>query len=233
MDNVRALLVLLPDTPLPDPVSVEYADALILVPPQDESEFGAATERVAAALQLGPPVYLVIPALDSGLTRKYLMATLQDGVYGVATQSAASIDQLRYLEGVLEELEIRAGIRPGLTAMAVGFHDPRAINIMSAALAAMRDSADRMTWIAYNDVELAESLAVAPDSATVAVAGSNVVLTAAAFDLPVVYGSPSDAEHAAALGFRGCATADAAELEGLRAIFSRPESESAADEEDS
>ena len=117
--------------------------------------------------------------------------------------------------------------------MAVGFHDPRAINIMSAALAAMRDSADRMTWIAYNDVELAESLAVAPDSATVAVAGSNVVLTAAAFDLPVVYGSPSDAEHAAALGFRGCATADAAELEGLRAIFSRPESESAADEEDS
>lgn len=233
MDHVRALLVVLPDAPLPDAEDVEHADAIILVPPQDESEFAAATEHVAAAIQLGPPVYLVIPALDSGLTRKYLQSALQEGVYGVAVQTAASVDQLRYLEGVLEELEQRANIRPGLTAMAVGFHDPRAINIMSNALAAMRDSSDRMTWIAYNHVELAERLGVQPDSATVAIASSNVVMTAAAFDLPVVYGSPPDAEYAAGLGFRGCATADPTELAGLRATFARPESETDEDEEDS
>ena len=233
MDDVRALFVVLPDAPLPDQSELEHADALILVFPQEESEYPASTERVALAIQLGPPVYLVIPPLDSGLARKYLQRALQPGVYGVAVQTVASVDQLRYLEGVLEELEIRAEIRPGLTAMAVGFHDPRAINIMSDCLSAMRDSSDRLTWIAYNHVELAESLGVQPDSPTVAMASSQVVMTAAAFELPVVYGSPPDAEYAASLGFRGCATGDPSELEALRATFARPEPETAADEEDS
>lgn len=233
MDNVRAMFVVLPDAPLPDPSDVDAADGLILVHPQDETDYPAATERVAAALRIGPPVYLVIPTLDSGQTRRYLQHSLQPGVYGVAVQTAASVDQLRYLEGVLEELEIRAGIRPGLTAMAVGFHDPRAIDIMSDCLAAMRDSAARMTWIAYDHAEMAQSLGVPPDSPTVATASSNVILTAAAYNLPVVYGSPPDAEYAASLGFRGCATGELTDLEALQAVFTTPEPENGEDEEDS
>lgn len=233
MDNVRAMFVVLPDAPLPDPTDVEAADGLILVFPQDESDYAAANERAAAAIAVGPPVYLVIPRLDSEQARAYLQHALQPGIYGVAVQTAASVDQLRYLEGVLEELEIRAGIRPGLTAMAVGFHDPRAIDIMSECLAAMRDSSERMTWIAYDHVEMAESLGVQPDSPTVATASSNVIMTAAAYNLPVVYGSPPDAEYASSLGFRGCATAELNDLEGLRTTFTRPEPENDEDEEDS
>lgn len=233
MDDVRALLAVLPDAPLPSQAEVAHADALIIVFPQDESEYSAAAERIGAAIQLGPPVYVVIPRLDSGLARTYLQHALLPGVYGVAVQTAASVDQLRYLEGVLEELEIRAGIRPGLTAMAVGFHDPRAINIMSDCLSAMRDSSARMTWIAFDHVEFAESVGVQPDSATVTWASSQVVMTAAAFDLPVVYGSPPDAEYAASLGFRGCATGDPGDLEHLRAVFARPEPATDDDEEDS
>lgn len=233
MDDVRALLAVLPDTPLPSEAEVEHADALIIVFPQEESEYEAAGERVAAAIELGPPVYVVIPPLDSGLARKYLQSTLRPGVYGVAVQAAASVDQLRYLEGVLEELEIRADIRPGLTAMAVGFHNPRSINIMPDCLSAMRDSAERMTWIAFDHVEMAESMGVPPDSATVAFASSQVVMTAAAFDLPVVYGSPPDAEYAASLGFRGCATGDPRDLGQLRTVFPRPEPTSDGDEEES
>lgn len=233
MDNVRAMFVVLPDAPLPDQSDVDAADGLILVHPQEETRYPAATERVATAVQIGPPVYLVTPTLDSGQTRSYLQHALQPGVYGVAVQTAASVDQLRYLEGVLEELEIRADIRPGLTAMAVGFHDPRAINIMSDCLAAMRDSSDRMTWIAYDHAEMAESLGVPPDSPTVAIASSQVIMTAAAYNLPVVYGSPPDADYAASLGFRGCATAEQTDLDGLRATFTRAESESDEDEEDS
>lgn len=233
MDDVRALLAVLPDVPLPSEAEVEHADALIIVHPQDETDYEGAGDRVAAAIQLGPPVYVIIPTLDSGLARSYLQHALQPGVYGVGVQRAASVDQLRYLEGVLEELELRAGIRPGLTAMAVGFHDPQAINIMSDCLSAMHDSSDRMTWIAFDHVEMAESLGVQPDSASVAVASSNVVMTAAAFDLPVVYGSPPDAEYAASLGFRGCATGDPNDLEGLKAIFTRPDPEPEEDEEDS
>lgn len=233
MDDVRALFVVLPDAPFPGEEEVEHADALIVVFPQDESEYAGSAERVRAAIALGPPVYVIAPALDTGLTRRYLQHALLPGVYGVGVQTVASVDQIRYLEGVLEELEIRAGIRPGLTAMAVGFHDPRAINIMSECLSAMRESADRMTWIAYDHAEMASSLGVEPDSATVAFASSQVVMTAAAYDLPVVYGSPPDAEYAASLGFRGCATGALSELEGLKAIFTRPERDSAEDEEDS
>ena len=233
MDDVRALLAVLPDAPLPSEAVVEQADALIVVFPQDKSAYEAASERVSAAIQLGPPVYVVIPPIDSGLARTYLQSALRPGVYGVAVQTAASVDQLRYVEGVLEELEIRAGIRPGLTAMAVGFHDPRAIDIMSDALSAMRDSADRMTWIAFDHVELAASLGVPPDSPTVAAAAARVVLTAAAFDLPVVYGSPPDAEYAASLGFRGCATGDPEDLVELQAVFTRPEPEQDEQEEES
>lgn len=233
MDDVRALLALLPDAPLPAEQDVEHADALIVVFPQDESEYAASAQRVSAAIALGPPVYVITPPLDSGLARTYLQHALQPGVYGVGVQSVASVDQLRYLEGILEELEIRAGIRPGLTAIAVGFHNPRSINIMSECLSAIRESSDRMTWIAYDHVGMAESLGTEPDSATVAFASSQVVMTAAAFDLPVVYGSPPDAEYAASLGFRGCATGEPDDLAGLREIFARPESESEADEEDS
>ena len=231
MDDVRAVLILLPDAPLPSASSVEQADAIVFVSPEDETAYREAREQVAALLELGRPLYLAIPPLESGLARGYLQQTLQPGVYGVASRSPGSVDQLRYLEGVLEELELRNGIRPGLTAIAVGFEHPRAINIMPEALAAMRDASDRMTWIAFNHEELAQTLGVPPDSTTVSAAASQVVLTAAAFDLPVVYGSVPDAEVAAGLGLRGCATIDPGDLERLRALFSRPESD--ADGEDS
>lgn len=231
MDSVRALLILLPDAQLPEASSVEHADAIVLAPPTDEADFATAADRVADALQLGPPIYLVIPPLESGLARRYLQSAFQAGVYGIASQALKSVDQLRYLESLLEELEVRAGVRAGLTAMAVGFDSPRALTIMAEALSAMRHSADRMTWIAFNHVDLAAILGVEPESATVASASASVVLTAAGFELPVVYGSPGDAELAASLGFRGCATVDAADLEGLRSIFSRSETESVAAEE--
>ena len=82
MDDVRALLAVLPEAPLPSEAEVEHADALIIVFPQDESEYAAAAERVSSAIELGPPIYVVIPPLDSGLARKYLQSTLQPGVYG-------------------------------------------------------------------------------------------------------------------------------------------------------
>ena len=225
MDDVGAVLILLPDDALPDATSVAEADAIVLVAPDDAAAFDAQRAHVAAALELGPPLYLAVPPIESGLARAYLRATMQPGVYGVASRPPASVDQLRYLEGLLEDLELRAGIRPGLTAMAVGFEHPRALDIMSSALQAMRDSADRMTWIAFNHEELAQTLGVAPDSPTVTAASAQAVLTAAAYDLPVVYGSVEQAEHAAALGFRGCATIDPVDLGQLRTIFTRPSDE--------
>ncbi len=223
MDDVRATLILLPGQPLPEAGDVAEAGALVLVP--DPDALVASAEQVKAALELGPPVYIALPPLHEGPIRDYLQALLLPGVYGVASRTPQSVDQLRYLEGLLEELEIRAGIRPGLTAMAVGFEHPRALVIMADALRAMRDSADRMTWIAFNHVELAETLGIDPASPTITAASAQAVLTAAAFGLPVVYDDPDEAESAASLGFRGCATTSPSDITRLRGIFPQPETE--------
>ncbi len=226
MDDVRATLILLPGQPLPEANEVADAGALVLVP--DPEDFDASADHVKAAIELGPPVYIALPPLEEGSIKTYLQSLLMPGVYGVASRTPQSVDQLRYLESLLEELEVRAGVRPGLTAMAVGFEHPRALVIMAESLRAMRDSADRMTWVAFNHVELAQTLGVDPASPTIAAASAQAVLTAAAFDLPVVYDDPDDAEAAASFGFRGCATIFPSDIARLRDIFARPEAESEA-----
>ena len=231
MDTVRAVLIVLPGEPLPDPAAAAAADAVVLVAPQDAADFAAERERAAELARRTERLYLAPPTIGSGDARAYLMSTLQPGVYGVAARAPSSVEQLRYLESLLEDLEIRADIRPGLTAIAVGFDHPRALTFMSDALTGMRESADRMTWIAFNHESLAATLGVPLESATVAQAGSQAVLTAAAFDLPVVSGSTADAEAHAALGFRGAATDDPADLERLRTVFDRPEPDATEEEE--
>ena len=228
MDDVRATLILLPGQALPAAADVADAGALVYVP--DADDLAASAEQIRAAIELGPPLYIALPPLEEGSLREYLGGLLAPGVYGVASRTPRSVEQLRYVESLLEELEIRAGIQPGLTAMAVGFEHPRALAIMGEALRAMRDSADRMTWIAFNHEELALELGVAPDSATITAASAQVVLTAAAFELPVVYDDAALAESAAAMGFRGCATIETSDIARLREVFARSEPEQAEEE---
>ena len=225
MDDVRATLILLSGQPIPD--GAGEASAIVYVP--DAESIEQSRGDVRAALELGPPVYIALPPIAEGSLKAYLAALLLPGVYGVASRTPQSVDQLRYVESLLEELEIRNGIRPGLTAMAVGFEEPRALTIMADALQAMRDSADRMTWIAFNHAELAETLGVPPSSPTIEAAAAHAILNAGAFDLPVVFDDPGQAERAAGLGFRGCATIDTSELARLRGIF--PSSEPSNEED--
>ena len=219
MDDVRATLILLPGQPIPD--GADGASVIVYVP--DAEALEQSSREVDAALELGPPLYIALPPLAEGSLKRYLEPLLLPGVTGVASRPPQSVDQLRYVESLLEELEIRRGIRPGLTAMAVGFEEPRALTIMSDALQAMRDSADRMTWIAFNHVELAETLGVPPSSPTIEAASAHAIVTAAAFGLPVVYDDPDQAEYAAELGFRGCATIETSDMARLRGIFAQPE----------
>ena len=231
MDTVRAILVLPADAAPPAVSIAETADAIIALPPAEPADFEAERDRVGELLSLSDRFYIAAPPIDSGDARGYLAVALQPGVYGVVARPPSSIEQLRYLESLLEDLEQRAEIRPGLTAMAVGFGTPRALALMSEALDALRGSADRTTWIAWNPLLVAEALGVPPDSPTVAQSGANVVLSAAAHDLPAVYwfnGAPGDDEIAAAraLGFRGMATTDPASLPRLIDAFPSAEAES-------
>lgn len=219
MDDVCATLILLPRQPIPG--GAHEASALVYVPDAESPEHSA--DEIRAVLELGPPVYIALPPIEEASLKDYLAAFLLPGVYGIASRTPQSVDQLRYVESLLEELEIRNGIRPGLTAMAVGFEDPKSLTIMADALQAMRDSADRMTWIAFNHVELAEKLSIPPSSPTIDAAAAHAIVTASAFSLPVVFDDPEQAERAALQGFRGCATIETSDLARLREIFAPPE----------
>ena len=237
MDTVRALLVLRWGEPAPFRTDVEAADALIALPPDDPDQFQAAADRVDDLIALGPPLYLAAPPIDSGRARDYLAATLRPGVYGVVARPPASVDQLRYLESILEDLELRAEIRPGLTAMAIGVGTPVALSIIGEALAALRQSADRVVWLAWNPNLIAQALDVEPHSSTVAQSGAQVVLTAAAHNLPAVRWNnqtPSADDIAAArlFGFRGVATSDPAALPGLRDAFPAAPADDQSDDSD-
>lgn len=234
MDSVRSVLALPAGAEFPAAELVAAADAVVALPPADSGEFAGERERVDGLLGRTERLYVAAPPVDSGDARSYLAAALRPGVYGVVARPPSSLEQLRYLESLLEDLELRAEIRPGLTAMAIGFGTPQALALMAEALSALRGSADRTTWVAWNPQLVADALGVEPDSPTVTQSGANVVLTSAAYGLPAVRwmnGSPSEAEigSARALGFRGIATTDAAALPRLAAAF--PAAEAAESEE--
>ena len=230
MDSVRSVLVLPAGAEIPAAEAVAAADAVVALPPTDPAEFAGERERIEDLLGRTKRLYVAAPPIDSGNARGYLTAALRPGVYGVVARPPSSLEQLRYLESLLEDLEQRAEIRPGLTAMAIGFGTPPALALMAEALGALRGSADRTTWVDWNARLVADALGVEPDSPTVTQSGANMVLAAAAHGLPAVRwvdGSPSEAEIASAraLGFRGIATTDAAALARLAAAFPTAEAE--------
>lgn len=224
MDAATAQLIIPPVAAPPSAEEAAEADALIALPPSDADAFGQFGERVRALIEVGRPLYVAIPPVDTGLARDLLLAALAPGVYGVVARPPSSIEQLRYVEGILEEAEERAEIRLGLTALAIGFGTPKALAIMPEALDAMQRSADRVTWIAWNAEMLARELCVEPASPTIALAASQVVLAAAANGVGAVRwinGRPKRDEivEARAQGFSGLATTDAHSLRRIRGVF--------------
>ena len=224
MEPAVAQLIIPPVAALPSAEEAAGADALIALPPSDAAAFRQFGERAGALLEIGRPLYVALPPVETGHARELLLAALKPGATGVVVRPPSSVEQLRYVEGILEEAEERAGIRLGLTAMAIGFGTPKALAIMPQALEAMRRSAGRVTWIAWNAAMLARELGVEPGSPTVELAGSQVVLAAAADKVGAVRwinGRPTHDEIAAAReqGFNGVATSDAMSLPRIRAAF--------------
>ena len=220
MDTVRAILMLPAEFALPPVEALTCADALIAIPPHDP-------ERIAALLEHSPPLYLAAPPIESGEAYRSLADALQPGVYGVAAPAASSLDQLRYLESIIEDIETRAGIRPGLTAMGLTMDSPQAFALIPEALRTLSSSAGRLTWVAWNPLALAQPLGIPADSPTISHAAAAVVLAAAAHNLPAVQWTDlplSGAQIASArqLGFRGFAVLDPADLPRLADAFPIP-----------
>ena len=229
MDAVRALLRLSPDhakleKSTPDAVVLDCRAAA------DEKAEKQARREVDALLTAEQRTYICAPPVATRRTRDVLRATLRPDVYGVCVPELLSVDQLRYADGVIEELERAAEIRPGLTALALWVDSTRALALLDDLLGALADGSERATLVGLDAAAIGAELGVPADSPTLEQARAATVIATAARGLPAVVGSFSsdavtDAEAVAAArnaGFRGVVTPDPKAVAGLLEAFPEP-----------
>src|SRR5687767_2843714 len=78
------------------------------------STLRAAIERLAAA---GKRVQVRINHLDTGHTREDLAAAVGPGLESIAFPKAESAAQIRELDVIIRELELKGGVRPGTSLL--------------------------------------------------------------------------------------------------------------------
>ena len=231
MDTVRALLLVPPDAKPPKAVPDAALLDLRALTTEQHNDARAATQ---ALIDAGQRVYLHIHSVQSGQARDDLLACLIPGVYGVSLPDVLTAQQLQYLESTLEELEARAGVRAGLTAIGAWVAGARGMQALDALAAA----SSRLTWVGLDEAALAADLGLTADlelddeaeevHPTLAHARAQLTLAARANDLPSVLGAlpNEDGQRAAAraaaaraAGLCGGLTTDARLVEGFKSTF--------------
>ncbi len=189
MDSVRSLLLVGPRQPLPGFVP----DATLLnLSEIDETELAEAHEQVQRLLDAGHRVYLHVHEVQTQRVRDDLLATLIEGVYGVSVPGVVSTDQLTYVDSLLEEVERRAGITEGLTALGVWIDSARGL-VLASELAG---GSHRLTWLGVDEGALAAEVGVDahPESEPLEYAWYTAVFAAQANDLPAINGAALDVD---------------------------------------
>ena len=230
MDTVRALLLVSPDAKPPSTVPDATLLDLRALTAEQRDGARAATQ---ALIDAGQRVYLHIHSVQSGEARDDLVASLIPGVYGVSVSDVLTAQQLQYLDSTLEDLEARAEIRAGLTAIGAWVASARGVQ----ALDALAAGSHRLTWVGLDEAALAADLGldVEPDDddaeevhPTLAHARAQLTLAARANDLPSVLGAPphedgrraaARAAAASAAGLCGGLTMDARLVENFKSAF--------------
>ncbi len=155
-------------------------------------------------LAAGQRVYLHLRPVDARGLRDDLLACLLPGVYGVSLTRLRSLDQLRYLDSLLEDVEPRAEIAAGLTALGVWIDSAKSLTLAPD----LARGSHRLTWLGLDAASLASELDVDAHAGALDHARATVVFAAAANGLPAVAGlaaagHDAGAELVAARQFRG------------------------------
>ena len=187
----------------------------------DAGGHDAAVAAIDALRQAGHRVYLHSRGPQSPDLREQLLATLRDGVYGVSLPGVVHVDQLRFVDSLLEDVEGRAGIEPGLTALGLWIESAAALGRVAQLAAA----SSRLTWLGVATAPLAMELALdAPAPSLLDTARAAVVFAAQASGLPAVEGLPlpslpPDDVALRAHGLRGRLTRHPSEVGALNVAF--------------
>ena len=128
MDSTRSLLLLPADDPQPVLDLPLAPDATLLdLMHTDPGGYESAAASVNALIAAQQRLYLHTHGPQAPDLREQLLATLKPGVYGVSVPGVVHVDQLRFVDSLLEDVERRAGIEPGLTAMGLWIESAAAL----------------------------------------------------------------------------------------------------------
>jgi citrate lyase subunit beta/citryl-CoA lyase len=221
LDTVRALLLVEPDTS----ATTMGADATLLNLSDGNGDRATARSQVQNLVDEGHRLYLHVHPVESGKARDDLRACLVPGVYGVSLPRLLTETQLRYIDGVLEELEPASGIELGRTAIAAWLATAGAL--VEAPAIAM--ASHRLTWLGLDSAALRDQMQLdADDAQALDYPRSAVAYASRAAGLPAVDGLERErtgeaevatARSAARLGLRGKLTRRAEVLPELASIF--------------
>ena len=223
MDAVRSLLLLLPaDDPQSALELAEPPDGTLLdLMHTDPGGYEAAAASVAALVEAKQRVYLHTRGPQAPDLREQLLATLRPGVYGVSLPGVVHVDQLRFVDSLLEDVERRVGIEPGLTAIGLWIESAAALGKAGE----LARTSSRLTFLGVATAPLAMELGLdEPSPALLDHARTRVAFAAQATGLPAVEGLPSpggapEDSHLRSLGLRGRITRHTDEVDRLNAGF--------------
>lgn len=192
-----------------DVVVIDLEDAV----PREEK--GDARRLVRASMgslaQLPPPLFVRVNNVHSGLARNDLMAVVRPGLAGVVHPKTERPQDLRDLDVLLREAEVRNGVRPG---------DVRVIPLIESPAGVLRceeiaTAIDRVDGLSIGAEDYCASLGVRRDAEGVAIVHLRytIVTVAAALGIFAIdtpwtaldddAGLRADAGRARAMGFSG------------------------------
>lgn len=193
------------------------ADAIVLdledAVPRGEKRTARALVRamLPRLAESGRPVFVRVNNIRSGLARDDVMAVVRPGLAGVVHPKTDAAQDLRDLDVLLREAELKYKVRPG---------DIRTIPLIESPIAVLRgeqivQASDRVLALSLGGEDYTAALGVQREAADAALAYARgvIVTVAAAYGIPAIdtpypdigdeRGLVAEAQLARALGFKG------------------------------
>lgn len=190
-----------------DAVVIDLEDA---VPPKEKAAARKLTrEAIRTAAGAAPPSWVRINNIHTGLARADLMAVVRPGLRGVVHPKTERPQDLRDLDVLLREAEVRNRVRPGDVAVIPLIETPAAV----VDLARITTAIDRVVALSVGGEDYCTSLGVPRSDEALAYARGAIVTNAAALGLTAIdtpypalgddKGLTRESRLAAAMGFAG------------------------------
>lgn len=190
-----------------DIVVIDLEDAVL--PADKRAARKTARSAVDALSRAGQTVFVRVNNVHTKLTRGDLTDVVRPGLAGVVHPKSERPQDLRDLDVLLREAEVRNKVRPGDVGVIPIIESPAAI----LDCARITTAIDRVVALSLGGEDYCTALAVPRSNAALAYPRGVLVTTAAAHNIPAIdspyptindeEGVRSEAALAAAIGFRG------------------------------